>query len=270
VKLKTITVPDLHGKDEWKLINPDNYDKIIFLGDYVDAPYRSLSDVPYGEPYKIDDIKINSYNGKTNAEILYNLHEVIEFKKKYLDKVILNVGNHDIPYIMRMRCPSLQKFVTCSGYRYTMASELAVLFNENFNQFQIAYQLGNVVWSHAGLTQEAYDLYFKCKLNDKFDILTEELNKEFILNSLQLYRISHLRGGMNEYGSITWADRREWNAKTYKLPFIQIVGHTPNEEILYLYEDGTLSVSVLDKKLIAVFTDVLSTKTKFFEYEVEI
>ena len=94
------------------------------------------------------------------------------------------------------------------------------------------------------------------------------MNKLFILNDLDLHIIPSLRGGWNKHGSVTWADRREWNAETYKLPFVQIVGHTPVRNILYLYADGELTNDVLDKVPVVIFTDVLDKHTTFFEYDV--
>lgn len=270
MKLKTITVPDLHGKDVWKDINPEEYDKIIFLGDYMDAAYKSINDVSFGDALN-DRVMVDAVAGKTHAEILYNLNEIIEFKKKYPDKVELLVGNHDMPYILYLRNKSLYNKVMCTGHRYTMAPQAAVLFNDNFHHFNVMYQLGNVVWSHAGLTQGAYDSYFKSRINDRFEILVDEMNKLFIFNDLDLHIVSQLRGGYYKYGSITWADRREWNTTTYKLPFVQIVGHTPCNYITYLYEDNTWLNGKLDTKTpIVIFTDVLDGVTKFLEYEVEI
>lgn len=267
--LKTITVSDIHGKDCWKDINPDKYDKIIFIGDYMDAPYRNINDVKPGDALN-DRVLVNAKTGKTHGELLYNLSEIIRFKDEYPDKVVLLVGNHDIPYVLKIRNESLYLHTICSGHRYTMAIDAAKLFNDNFKKFDLMFQLGNVLWSHAGLTQEAYNSYFKSLINDRFDILVEEMNKQFILNNLDLHIIPELRGGFNKYGSVTWADRREWNAETYKLPFIQIVGHTPVKDILYLYADGELTNDVLDKVPVVIFTDVLEKHITFFEYDVEI
>ena len=69
--LKTITVPDVHGHDYWKEINPDKYDKIIFIGDYMDAPYCNINDVKPGDALN-DRIIVNAENGKTSVELLYN------------------------------------------------------------------------------------------------------------------------------------------------------------------------------------------------------
>jgi hypothetical protein len=269
VKLKTITISDLHGKSNWRDINPDNYDKIIFLGDYMDAPYRKIGDVKSGDALN-DRVLVDEKRGRTHAELLYNLNGIINFKDEYPDKVVLLVGNHELPYIYYLRNKSLYNQVMCSGHRYTMAPQVSIMINDNFNKFQMMYQIKNVLWSHAGLTQEAYNAYFKSRIGDRFDILVEEINKLFILNDLDLHIIPEIRGGYHKHGSITWADRREWNAKTYKLPFMQIVGHTPCHDILYLYEDGTMTNDILDKNPIVIFTDILDKKIKFFEYEIEV
>jgi len=269
MKLRTITIPDLHGKEYWKEINPDGYDKIIFLGDYMDAAYRNISDIKFGDGLN-DRVMVDAKRGRTHAELMYNLNEIINFKEKYTDKVILLIGNHELPYIYYLRNNSLYRSVMCSGHRYTIAPQVSMMINDNFDKFQAMYQIKNVLWSHAGLTQEAYNTYFKSRIGDRFDILTEEINKLFILNDLDLHRVPDLRGGYHKHGSITWADRREWNAETYKLPFMQIVGHTPCADITYLYEDGTMTNDILDKNPIVIFTDILDRKVKFFEYEIEV
>ena len=40
-KIKILTIGDIHGKSVWNEIIPENYDKIIFVGDYVDSFYDS-------------------------------------------------------------------------------------------------------------------------------------------------------------------------------------------------------------------------------------
>ena len=55
--MKTITIGDIHGSTLWKNINPEEWDRIIFLGDYVDNW---------------------TY---TDAHILKNLKEIIAFKE---------------------------------------------------------------------------------------------------------------------------------------------------------------------------------------------
>ena len=83
--MKTITIGDIHGYDTWKQagdidllikgeFEPD-YDKYIFVGDYVDS----------------FDL--------TNIQIYANLLELIQFKKKFPEHVVLILGNHDLQYL---------------------------------------------------------------------------------------------------------------------------------------------------------------------------
>ena len=74
---KVLVIPDVHGRRFWKkpCENIDNYDKVIFLGDYLD---------PYG------------FEGITVDDAIENFKEIIDFKKKNSEKVIMLLGNHKI------------------------------------------------------------------------------------------------------------------------------------------------------------------------------
>ena len=268
-KIKTVTVPDLHGKDDWKEINPDNYDKIIFLGDYVDGAYRKVSDISFSDGLNTK-VFISEKHGRNNSEMIYNLSEIIEFKDKYPDKVELCVGNHDVPYIYLIKNRAFQSEVMCSGYRYRIENELARLFNDNIDKFKIAFQIEDVLWSHAGITQQAYDTYFKCKIGDNFDTIADELNRLFVLNEPDLFHVSHIREGRMPHGSILWADKSEWIVEKYKLPLKQIVGHSHVEDITFLYDEDVLRLTteILPLKINTIFTDTLNAGTQFLEIEI--
>ena len=90
--MKIAIIGDLHGKNCYKKLlkdKIDSFDKIIFMGDYSDDSWITFTD----------------------KEIVDNLKEVIEFKKKYKDKVELLIGNHDFQYIVG--------YPTVSRYRKT-------------------------------------------------------------------------------------------------------------------------------------------------------
>ena len=72
--MKIITIGDLHGSPVWKNIRTENWDRMVFIGDYVDS---------------------SDYDAK---EIKQNLLDIIELKKMYPEKVILLWGNHDLAY----------------------------------------------------------------------------------------------------------------------------------------------------------------------------
>ncbi|MDB5142976.1 MAG: metallophosphoesterase [Mucilaginibacter sp.] len=50
--MKHIIIGDIHGRDCWREINVKNYDKVVFLSDYVDSftlpdltIYQNLKDI---------------------------------------------------------------------------------------------------------------------------------------------------------------------------------------------------------------------------------
>ena len=72
---KVLILPDIHGRKFWKkpCENIDNYDKVVFLGDYLD-------------PYNFEFISVE--------EAIKNFKEIIELKRNNMDKVVLLLGNH--------------------------------------------------------------------------------------------------------------------------------------------------------------------------------
>ena len=112
--MKVAVIGDLHGKPCWKhLLKDNNFDKIVFLGDYSDDSWVTFTD----------------------KEIADNLKDVIEFKRDNNSKVELLIGNHDFQYIVG--------YPTASRYRKSYACELNKIFNDNkdiFNILRIEYQ----------------------------------------------------------------------------------------------------------------------------------
>ncbi len=227
--MKLITVGDIHGRQYWKEIDPAKYDKIIFVGDYVDQ-FPPMSDV----------------------EIESNLLEIIELKKNNPDKVILLLGNHDIQYLF------WNEGYGCSGYRPTMANNLHAIFKHHKDLFQIAYQIENYIWTHAGISNGWYDYNKKeiIDIQERFDCknLADTFNHMLWLNENRLlHQIGRKRGGMYLNGGITWADRDE-TKNDYLVGYNQIVGHTPIQTITK-FGDDTSSIRYIDVLNEAYFAD---------------
>lgn len=74
---KLLILPDIHARKFWKEPCKDigNYEKVVFLGDYLD---------PYG------------FEGITVEDAIENFNEIIDFKKKNSEKVVILLGNHKI------------------------------------------------------------------------------------------------------------------------------------------------------------------------------
>lgn len=168
--MKTISIGDIHGRDYWKSINPDEYDKIIFVGDYTDS-------------FVYPDI-----------HILNNLLDIIAFKENYPDKVVLLLGNHDTDNYMVGRAK-------CSGFRSEMYSALNKLFKRKENLFDLAFGIKTedfeYLWTHAGIHSGWYKHRFYPTIIDtplKEAPIYDQLNSQFRLRNNTLFDVGHLRG----------------------------------------------------------------------------
>lgn len=211
--MKILIVPDVHGRDFWRipcLVHHDEFDKIIFLGDYLDH-------YP-GESTKQHDID--------------TLRHIILFKKTYLDKVILLIGNHDCPYIWPDTYGKALGNYWCR-HDDTNHNEIHDIFIENLDLFQIAwdcpYKDTKVLFTHAGVNQGFKDI---CGLD------AEQINTFFLKeksgnvpNVVGLTSCSFYRGGYAQWGSPVWADIREHFNEPITDVY-QIFGHTYAEDVI--------------------------------------
>lgn len=226
--MKLIAIGDIHGRDVWKDINFKVFDKVIFIEDYVDSYTHS------------------------DWQVYQNLKEIIELKKENPDKVILLLGNHDIQYFFY---PNYR----CSGFRESSQYDLTELFLNAKNCFQIAYQIDNQLFTHAGISRtwfnQHYDSYFK---NLKYDDLAIRLNEMCCNEEGQnvLFQVGKLRGGNEKIGGIVWADKLETQFD-YLFGLHQIVGHTGVGDIT-VFKDHSTDSSI-------TYIDVLGEKEVFFE-----
>lgn len=219
MKLRTISIGDIHGRTIWKEIDPTKYDKIIFVGDYVDS-------------FVYSDVEIQS-----------NLLDLIQFKKENLDKVILLLGNHDIQYYF------LGEGFGCGGFRPSMAENLRQIYLHHKDLFQVAYQYQNYLWTHAGISNGWYEWNQK-ELDDfkeRFDVVdyADLFNKLLLTNQNRLlHQVGRCRKGSYPFGGITWADRRE-TSTDYVSGIHQIVGHSIIDQITK-YGDDNGSIRYID------------------------
>ena len=224
---KVLVIPDVHGRTFWK--EPvrkyiDSVDKVVFLGDYLD---------PYLDDEGIAD---NIYD---------NLLEIVELKRKNMEKVILLKGNHDQHYSSTV----FRKLAGGSRMDKLEWDKYHEFFNENKQLFQLAYleEIKGIpyVFSHAGLTA-----YWLNKVNSNLWHLSD--NKVSIADHDIIGRINQLdyneqgqtllsvigryRAWLGERtGSVLWADIEEHSIpdalKTYGLSqAFQVFGHTRLED----------------------------------------
>lgn len=216
--MKILVLPDIHGRKFWEepCKQVEDYDKIIFLGDYMD-------------PYDFEHITV--------PEALENFENILAFADAHKDKVTLLLGNHDMPYFSK-------KYKSFSWYHCRHSNkycnDISQRFEEYKELFKIADVVDDVLFTHAGVTPgwlktvftEQYKL---TSLDDLAFSLNNLLNTD---NGLQyLYMISEDRGGRDRYASCIWADASDtmWYQEMMKNPEMpvqeimkvkQVYGHT--------------------------------------------
>lgn len=221
--MKYLFVGDVHNHmymfdDVERLDKHYNFDKIVFVGDYVD-----------------DWMTDNHHSLKT-------LDKVISLKRANPDKYIFTLGNHELSYLG----------YKCAGHKYELEDVVELKLKENIDCFDIYAEVlcgeNTFICSHAGFSND-----FINKLLDGIDgwkdVLAGDILKKLYLLSL----CSYTRGGASPFGSCLWTDRKEHlYYNRYEKPLLshQIIGHTPVEKIMFndsfifidthsTYRDGT-------------------------------
>jgi len=232
--MKYCIVPDVHGRTFWKKAqeNIDKYDKVIFLGDYLD---------PYVD-----------YDGITNEQAFDNFKELLKFAKDNRDKVTLILGNHDLHYL-----PNISENYGCrrDNKRYKVIQSL---FLKNLNLFSFCSVintkvLGRVLLSHAGINLGWYLKNLKIVNKDNWeDILNGMVGNVQDINKY-IWNIGVMRGGYDSFGGIVWSDLYEHDTEStaivnQKLGVdYQIFAHTysiPSPDEIYVCD----SYSMIDNK----------------------
>lgn len=207
--IKLMLVPDVHGRDFWLSPVLNNLDKpIVFLGDYLD-PYPS--------------------EGITPEHSIEVFKEIIGLAKEH-PNIKLLLGNHDCSYAIK---PNICE----CRHIWNHHTEIAGLFKENFELFDIAFEKvinkRHFLITHAGLHKSwiRYNPYvfrknFRPTANN-FNKLLHDPKKQseftYALSDMSFYR-----GGYEGFGSIIWADIREFvkSKEILDSDIVQIVGHT--------------------------------------------
>jgi len=206
--MKIRIIPDVHGTHHWEDAKNkvNEYDKIIFQGDYVD-PYDRYS----------------------TEELLSNFESIIEFKKNYPNKVVLLLGNHDLnQYILDEPMSRKNPFIL---------SEMKRLIIDNIDLFQICIQVGDYIVSHAGISKT----WMKNVKAKSIDDINKLLNPKdwfaFEFNGYDSYGYDKTQGP-------TWI-RPEALLTDMAFPK-QIVGHTRVNNSPQTIKEGNNELILLD------------------------
>ena len=211
--MKLVAIGDIHGRDIWKQIiaKEQDADEFVFVGDYFD-----------------------SFTVKGPDQI-NNFLDIIEFKKQSKVPVILLVGNHDHHYY-----PGVDDSGT-SGYQTLLAPSIKHVVDDNKQHLQAAYQVGEFVFTHAGLSSEWLDDTIE---DWNADNVVEKVNELFQYQPGKIAYRSYKQVGDQVYGAQGYGNEAFqgpiWirpsalmtaNKKTLRKKIIQIVGHTPQDNI---------------------------------------
>ena len=132
MKKRILIIPDVHGRTFWRTaLDSGRYEKVIFLGDYVD-------------PY--------AYEGIDNLMAISNFKDILSLKMIYPDQVILLLGNHDLCYLSDY----YRDLAENDRYDYEFEEEIQQLFRGWSGYFKLAHEEKingtRFLFSHAGVT----------------------------------------------------------------------------------------------------------------------
>ena len=211
--MKLVAIGDIHGRDIWKQIiaKEQDADEFVFVGDYFD-----------------------SFTVKGPDQI-NNFLDIIEFKKQSKVPVILLIGNHDYHYY-----PGIEDSGT-SGYQTLLAPSIKHVVGDNKQYLQVAYQVGEFVFTHAGLSSEWLD---DMVVDWDVDSLDATVNDLFQYQPGKIAYRSYKQVGDQVYGAQGYGNEAFqgpiWirpsalmtaNKKMLRKKIIQVVGHTPQDNI---------------------------------------
>lgn len=194
------------------------YDKVIFVGDYVDSYY--LADV---------DIK-------------HNLEQIFFFARALGDRCVLLIGNHDVSYIVPDQM--------CSGYRRNMKDDYGKIYSDNMDLLKAAHEEvregGTYLWTHAGVIWPWLP-YIGWTENVN---IADAINAAWDRQDPAMFCIDEYSGGWHKWASPFWV--RPVVLDPFHVTGInQIVGHTPHRHVTTTKfnepdKDNTYSITYAD------------------------
>ena len=215
---KTLIIPDIHLRHEKaeKIISIVKPDKIVFIGDYFD----DFNDTP-----------------AMVAETADWLHHSVNQENR-----IHLVGNHDIMYWFKNNSS-----LHCAGHeQYKSVTINDFVTSKDWEKLVFYYNLDNKwLLTHAGLHPYwinpsnfkrkeimSYTLKQACS---KLAIESIKAKKSFQKNEMHWFAMPGYSRCSNSYcyGGLLWCD---WDEEFHPVGGLhQIVGHTPNHELFWLY-----------------------------------
>lgn len=127
--MKTIILGDIHGRTCWyDIIEKENPDRIIFMGDYVSTHDKNV----------------------TIEQQCSNLEDILNFKEGFGENCILLRGNHDMQHLG-------YHWAECSGYFPHVAQWMVGIKDRFLRLTQWVHVQDDMVFSHAGISKDFWD-----------------------------------------------------------------------------------------------------------------
>lgn len=188
--MRILVCGDIHCKPHilTSALQATDWDLFVFLGDACDNFGATQED---------------------NIEII-NL--LIETRKKYGDRFVWLLGNHDWGYY--------DDTVNMTGHILAGSANIHYLLKENIDLWDLFYAKDGYIFSHAGISAD----FLPITRNIPYKELKETIGANNPMNE-----VGFLCGGCSDTPSLLWARPEE--VKPLPLDNIQIVGHTPVEKI---------------------------------------
>ena len=229
--MKTITIGDPHGRDQWKEIiaKAGEFDKVVFIGDYFD-----------------------SYDLSAKVQ-MKNFKEIIAYKKKFPNKVVLLYGNHDLHYLIAGE--------QYSGYQLRYQYMIETLLRDAQDLLQVAFEADGVLYTHAGVTKTwAADhnigtVYVSQRLNDTY------------LGEYSFSREGDCdRGGNDIFQSPMWVRPDSLSVDLID-DYDQVVGHSERNRI-EIMEGGR--ITIIDSPNSYEYLEVTDGTKKIIKFKYDI
>jgi len=204
--MKTIVLGDTHGRGMWQhIVKNESFDRVIFVGDYWDS-----FDVPF-------------------LEQMYNFKQIVHFARTSDKEVILLTGNHDVHY----QKWALQAGESYSGFQSVHANDICQELQLNEDIMQMAYKMDNFLFTHAGVTKTWLELME----------IENDINMVDVINDIAKFKPrmfgfgavgngGYVDGyGDNVWQNPTWVRPKSLMKDSKDLNYIQVVGHTGQNQI---------------------------------------
>lgn len=219
--MKIIVLGDTHGRLLWKDVINQDFDKVVFIGDYFDS-----FDISFEQQ-------------------LQNFLDICQYKRDNPDKVVMLTGNHDFHYTPT----AMDHGDIYSGFQHRNSWTIRHALEANKDIMQMAFQWNEWLMTHAGVTSTWIKSTTKNLKAPKWQKAADHIN-ELYKNSPRHFLFSGLDGtGDDTTQSCIWVRPRSLMKNPFAYQHIkQVVGHTRMKKIAVQPDGLFFFIDTLEEK----------------------